>query len=255
MNLMFCTSCGKQLEDGTKFCIYCGATQDLAPASAPAAEPASPASEPTVSFESAPSFEPAPAFESAPVESAPKKGSSGKKIAVIAVVGVLVLALLGLNAYQYFFIGADAKDEIADLKSDLKKTEAKYNDLQDEYDELEALYDSADTASSDLWDICYYADYDNIGYSSDTFHADKAIIVLSEDDYYAGITLTVAFDQAATVSLSVDGSSADVNFDEDTWEGDTTTLSVEPLERGVTLATFTNDINSESFSVIIIVTE
>jgi len=25
---MFCTDCGKQLEDGAKFCIYCGAVQD-----------------------------------------------------------------------------------------------------------------------------------------------------------------------------------------------------------------------------------
>ncbi len=42
---MFCTSCGSQLPDGTRFCIYCGAPQDAAPVAdipvAPVQEPAS----------------------------------------------------------------------------------------------------------------------------------------------------------------------------------------------------------------------
>ena len=46
-----------------------------------------------------------------------------------------------------------------------------------------------------------------------------------------------------------------MSFDEDTWEVDTTTLTVSPLEKGVTLLSFYNDVNSETFSVIIIVTD
>ncbi len=253
---MFCTTCGKKLEDGTKFCIYCGAKQEDAPA--PEAEPAAYAAPEAPAFETpapeAPVFDVppvAPAFDNAPA----KKAGKGKKVALIAVIGVLILALIGLNVYQYFVMAPKTRDELADVKSDLKKSEAKYDDLKADYDELEELYDSADTASSDLWDICYYANYNDIGYASDSFHADKAVIVLSEDDYDETLTITCAIEGGVTLNLSLDGSSADVSFDEDTWEGDTTTLTVSPLEKGVTLATFTNDANSESFSVIIIVTD
>ena len=270
---MFCTTCGKKLEEGTKFCIYCGAKQEDAPA--PKAEPAvdesvtAPVYESTAPVEDSPAPE-APAFET-PIPEAPsfdvppvapvfdeapaKKEGKGKKIALIAVIGVLILALIGLNAYQYFVMAPKTADELADAKSDLKKAEAKYDDLQDEYDDLEDLYDSADSASADLADICYYARYNNIGYASDAFHADKAVIVLSEDDYDETLTLTLAVDTAVTVSYNLEGDSADVSFDEDTWEGDTTTLTVSPLEKGVTLLSFSNDVNSETFSVIIIVTD
>lgn len=268
---MFCPTCGKKLEEGTKFCIYCGAKQEDAPAPAPAAESAvtAPVYESTSSVEESPTPE-APAFKTptpkapsfdvppvAPVfdEAPAKKEGKGKKIALIAVIGVLILALIGLNAYQYFVMTPKTADKLADAKSDLKKAEAKYDELKDEYDELEGLYDSADSSSDDLADICYYAQYNNIGYASDAFHTDKAVIVLSEDDYDETLTLTLAVDTAVTVSYNLEGSSADVSFDEDTWEGDTTTLTVSPLEKGITLLTLSNDLNSETVSVIIIVTD
>ncbi len=266
---MFCTTCGKKLEEGTKFCIYCGAKQEDAPAPAAESAATAPVYESTASVEKSPAPE-APAFETptpkapsfdvppvAPVfDGAPaKKEGKGKKIALIAVIGVLILALIGLNAYQYFVMTPKTADKLADAKSDLKKAEAKYDELKDEYDELEGLYDSADSSSVDLGDICYYARYNNIGYASDAFHTDKAVIVLSEDDYDETLTLTLAVDTAVTVSYNLEGSSADVSFDEDTWEGDTTTLTISPLEKGVTLLTFSNDLNSETVSVIIIVTD
>lgn len=241
---MFCTTCGKKLEEGTKFCIYCAAKQE--DASAPAAEPAV----------TAPVYKSTASVEESPAPEAPAKNNGkGKKIALIAVIGVLILALIGLNAYQYFVMAPKTADKLDDAKSDLKKAEAKYDELKDEYDELEGLYDSADSASVDLADICYYAQYNNIGYASDAFHTDKAVIVLSEDDYDETLTLTLAADTAVTVSYDLEGYSADVSFDEDTWEGDTTTLTVSPLEKGVTLLSFYNDLNSETFSVIIIVTD
>ena len=147
---MFCTTCGKKLEEGTKFCIYCGAKQEDAPA--PAAESAvtAPVYESTASVEErpapeAPAFETptpkapsfdvppvAPAFETptpkapsfdvppvAPVfdEAPVKKEGKGKKIALIAVIGVLILALIGLNAYQYFVMTPKTADKLADAAS------------------------------------------------------------------------------------------------------------------------------------------
>ncbi len=253
---MFCTTCGKQFEEGSKFCIYCGALQEEAPASV--AKPVvAPVFENAASVEDAPE---APPFDVPPVEpvfgGAPaKKEGKSKKIALIAVIGVLILALIGLNAYQYFVMAPKTAGELADAKSDLKKVEAKYDELQDEYDDLEELYYSADSASADLLDICYYASYYDLGYASDAFHTDKSVIVLSEDGYEDTLTLTCVYDTAVTVSFETEGYCAEVNFDEDTWEGDTTTLTVSPQERGVMLLTFSNDVSSDVFSVIIIVTD
>ena len=33
---MFCTNCGNQLPDGTRFCIFCGTAQESIPVAAPA---------------------------------------------------------------------------------------------------------------------------------------------------------------------------------------------------------------------------
>lgn len=45
-----------------------------------------------------------------------------------------------------------------------------------------------------------------------------------------------------------------IEFDEETWYS-TTTLTVDPSYEGVTVATFSNTENSQTFKVLIIVTD
>ncbi|MDR1185225.1 MAG: zinc-ribbon domain-containing protein, partial [Coriobacteriales bacterium] len=56
---MICSTCGREIVDESKFCTYCGAHVELAPAQEPTtpAEPA-PAQEPTIPVESVPAQEP-----------------------------------------------------------------------------------------------------------------------------------------------------------------------------------------------------
>ena len=56
---MFCTNCGAQVPDGSKFCTSCGSPIAAAPAPAPAPAPSAPAPEPVVT--PAPTPEPIPA--------------------------------------------------------------------------------------------------------------------------------------------------------------------------------------------------
>ena len=66
---MFCTNCGAQVPDGSKFCTSCGSPIAAAPAPAPAPAPPAPAPEPVVP--SAP--EPAPASEPIPAPPTPEQ--------------------------------------------------------------------------------------------------------------------------------------------------------------------------------------
>ena len=93
---MFCSNCGTQLPDGTKFCNNCGAQQTVAnPAPAQPVEPA-PAAQPVYQQ----TVEPVTAPE-APVEKVKKK-KSGMKIAGIVLLVLQVVALLSQSGTEDF---------------------------------------------------------------------------------------------------------------------------------------------------------
>lgn len=71
---MFCTNCGAQVPDGSKFCTHCGSPIAAAPAPAPAPVPPAPAPEPVVPPvpEPVPAPEPTAAPVPTPVDEAPQ---------------------------------------------------------------------------------------------------------------------------------------------------------------------------------------
>lgn len=82
---MFCANCGKQIKDGAKFCLYCGASQGAAPA--PVAPP------PRVAVQ--------PPIQPQPVAVAVKPK---KKKPVLAIVLVLLVLAAALTAAGYFVV-------------------------------------------------------------------------------------------------------------------------------------------------------
>ena len=68
---MFCTNCGAQVPDGSKFCTHCGSPIAAAPAPAPAPVPSAPAPEPAPVPE--PVATPAPAPEPIPAPPMPEQ--------------------------------------------------------------------------------------------------------------------------------------------------------------------------------------
>ena len=77
---MFCTNCGAQVPDGSKFCTSCGSPIAAAPAPAPAPVPPAPVPEPVVP--SAP--EPAPASEPIPAPPTPEQVAAPEPVATPA---------------------------------------------------------------------------------------------------------------------------------------------------------------------------
>lgn len=96
---MFCTKCGKELKDGSKFCTECGAALDGAPSPAPAPAPAQ-----TPVYAAAPVYTPAPAAAS-------KKKMSGGVIALIITAAVLAVAAIALVAFVLLSGKGDADPE------------------------------------------------------------------------------------------------------------------------------------------------
>lgn len=121
---MFCIHCGKQMEDGSRFCMYCGGSQDNAPV--PPAAPKAPSQSAVIPSSQKPldpqenyyaGFDPAPQYAQPapqptpyhanyytdPVPPAPeKKKKKGKAGPIIAIVLVLLL-LIGGGAGFYFY--------------------------------------------------------------------------------------------------------------------------------------------------------
>lgn len=110
---MFCTNCGNQLPEGTRFCVFCGTAQQTAPAADPVTEAPVPPVEETLaedSFINAVSVEEAtyetpyiatPDYTPPSRTPAPKKKKTG---VIIAVILVLVL-VAGAAAGVYFWLG------------------------------------------------------------------------------------------------------------------------------------------------------
>lgn len=258
---MYCIKCGKQLEDGTKFCIFCGTKQEEA---APAYE----APTPTEKFkaeDTAPAYQP-PKFDEPKSDYAPPVNNNptppkkkGKGAVILSIVlGILVLALLALNAYQYFVMSADIKDDLSASEKELKAVSSELADLEEEYadlqDDYDDLLDSSGVAADAFDRLCDFADYNVVGIGSKDFFPHRSVIVLSEGDseYF---TITCSYTSNVTVNLSVDGDDViDANFS-GSWNGDETDVTVEGLHPGVALIDFTNDLNSDSFSVLVIVVD
>lgn len=194
----------------------------------------------------------APVNEYIPPEAPVTKKKTG--IILSVVLGVLLLGAITLAVIM--MMGKNASEaRLADVQSELEAA-------QDELDlikEDEAYYSQLEENSYGFEEIADFARQSNCGYASEDFHVNQGIIILDPDETRKTITLTTAFDDGVTVTTESYGYGADVNFAEDSWSGDTTTLYVDreayDMEEGevaITTVTFTNNLNSQTFEILII---
>lgn len=100
--------------------------------------------------------------------------------------------------------------------------------------------------------------YSTYGYASNNFRVDEGIVVLDKNDACKFITLTANFGTDVTISTDRSGSGADISFTEDKWYGSTTLLRVErktslsSVDTIVTTVTFTNNVNQQTFRVLVV---
>ena len=197
-------------------------------------------------------------------EPKPKKEGNGGKLAFIIIAAVLIAALAGLNIYQYAAFGSTAQesaDRIKQLEGEVSSKESEINSLHGQIDTLESEALSRENEMSSLrtrsdWldEIAEFIDDYDAGYATDYFRASEALIVTTTADYLESFTLYTEYNLGMTVSYETEGSSATLEFAEDTW-GSSVDLYVYPQSPGITIFTLSNDLYYDSFRVMVVVTE
>lgn len=207
--------------------------------------------EPTVAEQPAPVFEIRPP-KSIPVEETPptapvtptrKKlvGSVPLVACIAAVIAVLSCSALGVAYFRAQDRIEALESEIADLKASYDIQSMRMRTLQ----KKAALFDTLEELSTS-----------NLGYASDNFRVDRGIVFTNTSliSLRKMLTLTTNWPRGGSVSVKYGGNNiAYLDFTEDSWST-STNISVVPISEGITTATFSNSVNSETFKVIIVVT-
>lgn len=191
----------------------------------------------------------------------PKKTKKQKKFLPITVLySVIALLLIG-NIVQGCFHYANHK-KIINLNQTVL---IQKSDLSEKDNNIEKLNKNINELKTKVEDYKEKADYftrikfnslvinKSIGYASESFHTNKGIIIMDKDSNPQQITLFADFNTHVTIDTETNGDSAKISFDESTWYGSSTTLTVTPKKTGFTSVTFSNSLNRQEFFVIIIV--
>ena len=291
---MHCHNCGRQISEGSGFCPYCGAPQNRTVAPQPAARPVPPApARPPMGYVppvySAPPVPPAPpappaspvpqeepisiqevpevsqipvppSQEFIPVAEEPKRKDKKprKPFPVLALIlGLLLVASLALSVYLY--LGwQDSLQAYEICEDQLENAQEEYDELLQSYnhqsDEVDALEEELDEISVITDALDYQARNGAFGRIADNFRTDSAIYVVSKNSTDTKLTLWANWPNGGTVYVNYDGEAAMLEFDQNSWKT-STTMTLKPQQEGYTVATFSNNVDSKTFSILIIVTD
>lgn len=177
------------------------------------------------------------------------KGDKTFKV-LLWVMVVLVAACLGVALYQNYSMrnqldtllveNNELKNTVSEQKTTISKNLTAISNLQKKADNFN--------------DMCDSLQYGNIGTAAYNFKADESIIVVRKNETDRQFTLTAHWGSGGTVSVSYSSNAASVDFDKDSWSS-TVKMTVNPRNVGATVVTFSNDVNSDKFKILIIVTE
>lgn len=202
--------------------------------------------------------------------STPKTTNSPKtkrNRATIVVLAILLFISLVSNAFQ-LGVNIQAKNKVAGLdeqlldakKSILNQTntiaelEEENAKQGDTIKEQQKKISNMTSASRFYNDIITNMKYGNSGYAANNFYATDSVIVVGKNETDRKFRLYANWSNGGTVEVDYSSNSAWVSFDDNEWYT-WTDMTVHPSAKGVTIATFSNSVNSDTFKVLIIVTD
>lgn len=269
-----CPKCNHALPKDSEFCQFCGSRISTKPVVPQATIPAVPIAKPSpkvVTTDSRP-------HQSVPEKTTPQKKNQKKwKIASIILI-VLVVISLAANAAQFFYHNystadiqaqldaanktiaeKDAsitsyKNKISSQTTTINQQKTEISSLKTEISSLKTVISSLKTKSGYFDDIVSGMRYGNAGYAASNFFSNDSVIVVSKSNSSYKFTLTANWSNGGTVEVDYSSSCAYVTFDNNEWYT-STKMTVHPRSKGVTVATFSNSVNSQTFKVLIIVTD
>ena len=105
--------------------------------------------------------------------------------------------------------------------------------------------------SMQMDELCALAGEVPLGYASESFRANKSVIVMQSGESEQ-LKLTAHWKDIGTVSVDCKGDAAELRFEEDEWET-YTTMQVTARHPGVTVARFRSSATDKTFAVWIMV--
>lgn len=270
-----CPNCGTSFSDSHLFCSECGASlADAPPSPAPAPD------SPTVQIPAVQPPPSAPAADPPPAAPAKKSRAPVVAIALLAVFAILAAACAGFAGYKALQFKKDyeqgqsqlraAQEESSDIQAKLDKLQLDYDKMSDELDDSTSQLEDArsqladvsgqlsdgssqlDELRDELDNLVDLLDY-GYGFASRNYFASKGVVVLRQ---YGSETVSIYEDYAGSNTYTYHTPNSGVSC---SWNGaftnGTTTITITGNAPGYYPVSFTNDLNSESFEILVIVTE
>lgn len=160
-----------------------------------------------------------------------------KFLMTIIVLSAIILTSVIINIVQFVKI-ENLTDKVESQTSTISSQKSRIDIL----DKKSSYYDT----------ICRELSYGNLGYASNNFRVSESVILVDKNEKDRKFTLTTSWSGSGKVSVSYSGYSAKVSFDNESWNN-STKMTVEPKMEGITVVKFSNDVNSQTFKMIIIV--
>ncbi len=193
-----------------------------------------------------------------------------KRIAPLVFLSILIFILSVLNIVQYLNNQQSVEtisafeSKLADTENELAlnaRTISDYKSMisiqESNISSLNAMVTENAKKAKDYDDLLSALCCNNLGYAASNFQSSESVIVVGKNQKMRKFTLTAYWSKGGTVSVSYSPNikkTATVEFDNEKWDH-STTMTVIPMSAGITTVTFSNNVDSKSFQVIIIVTE
>jgi len=204
----------------------------------------------------------APAVATPVVKQQTKPAVSGNAVVPLLIkVSPILAAILLVVCIVLFGSMNSLKGELAEAREAAENYQNQCSSLENTVDQLNLTLEQQQQIMEDMQLTVdeYNAMHEvlgstNLGSASYYFQATEKIIVVRKGDTNRKFTLTAHWRDGGTVDVAYSSPCATVSFDKDTWVK-TVQMTVMPQEVGFTVATFSNSEDSNTFSILIVVTE
>ena len=271
-----CLNCKHILPDDSEFCQYCG--NKIEPIiTTTTAQPKS-VSTPSIFSDESLVFDPSTSSDPLKVimETEPVVPPLDKKqtkqvqmvsqrkhraiIIILTIICILLVAALVVQHYMYKKAVKDTEQQLIIANNTIETNSNIITELKNNISSQIGTINSQKTQIFKLEDdanhyneIIQYSKGEDFGYAANNFQTSTGVIVIDKDDDTYRFTLTAHWTNGGTVKVDYSSSAAQILFEKSEWTT-STTLRVVPKREGVCVVTFSNDVDSNTFSVLIIVT-
>ncbi len=143
------------------------------------------------------------------------------------------------------------EETISDNNKTIDIKNNKISSLESKISSLEAKVSSLSTKVDNYTALCSALKNGTIGYAASNFSCTPGIVLVKKGETKK-VTLTANWTSGGTVSFTKSSQAATVSFDTNSWTT-STTLSIKGSSEGLCVVTFSNNVDSKTFKLIVVV--